>query len=320
MTADPGDQEHDQVQGQVRDHRDRDHDTITVVTTPQNGENGFTNWGQQNPFNDVLVEEPSYGSSNGILELEGTATPPCRPLGQTIDHATRSPVRSTCRRSTLPARPGRRSSTSSGDYQGLNFVAYAEDAVSYLTGPSTTAPPPTPRSASLRSANNPTTARAQDRLQRDVHRRRAERDVGQRLRLHHRPEPEPDLRLLGAERLGHRVDVGDRHGRSLPGPASSNWPAKQIIFENETTSILGNAAAAPVGDVMFFFSYGKLQQGLHAEHRAPTTASTTLCAERALTTTPNQVELGTEAERCRRSTETTINNQLPGQTGSAFFG
>src|SRR5208283_1466548 len=47
-------------------------DTLTVDTDPQNGENGFTTWGHENPFNDGLFEEPAYGSGNGIEELEGT--------------------------------------------------------------------------------------------------------------------------------------------------------------------------------------------------------------------------------------------------------
>jgi hypothetical protein len=43
------------------------------------GENGFVPFAQENPFNDVLIEEPAIGSSNGIAQLElqgahGTAT------------------------------------------------------------------------------------------------------------------------------------------------------------------------------------------------------------------------------------------------------
>jgi hypothetical protein len=47
--------------------------------TSADGENGFLPFAQENPFNDVLVQEPAIGSSNGIAELEtqgahGTAT------------------------------------------------------------------------------------------------------------------------------------------------------------------------------------------------------------------------------------------------------
>jgi hypothetical protein len=43
------------------------------------GENGFTPFATENPFNDVLIQEPAIGSSNGVAELElqgahGTAT------------------------------------------------------------------------------------------------------------------------------------------------------------------------------------------------------------------------------------------------------
>lgn len=34
------------------------------------GENGFVPFANENPFNDVLIEEPALGSSNGIAELE----------------------------------------------------------------------------------------------------------------------------------------------------------------------------------------------------------------------------------------------------------
>ncbi len=49
-------------------------DTVTIVTTPGVGENGFLPWGNENPFNDVLVNEPAIGSSNGILQLEDQGT------------------------------------------------------------------------------------------------------------------------------------------------------------------------------------------------------------------------------------------------------
>ncbi len=103
-----------------------------MVTTPSSGENGFTIWGQQNPFNDVLVEEPSYGSSNGILELEGTGS-----ARWSVTPAPRSDPTSRPTRFNVAPLDAARSSRApklraGGDYQGLNFVAYAEDAVSYL--------------------------------------------------------------------------------------------------------------------------------------------------------------------------------------------
>ena len=70
-------------------------DTITVTTTPAVGENGFTTFAQENPFNDVLIEEPALGSGNGILELEDQGT---HAAG-----ASHTAWPSTCRRSTSPA-------------------------------------------------------------------------------------------------------------------------------------------------------------------------------------------------------------------------
>ena len=49
-------------------------DTFTVTTTASRARTGSSTWGHDNPFNDVLVEEPSYGSSNGVLEFEGTGS------------------------------------------------------------------------------------------------------------------------------------------------------------------------------------------------------------------------------------------------------
>ena len=49
-------------------------DAIVVTTTPAVGENGFTTFAQENPFNDVLVEVPALGSTNGIQQLEDQGT------------------------------------------------------------------------------------------------------------------------------------------------------------------------------------------------------------------------------------------------------
>ncbi len=45
-----------------------------MTTTPAVGEDGFTTFAQENPFNDLLIEEPAIGSSNGIAELEDQGT------------------------------------------------------------------------------------------------------------------------------------------------------------------------------------------------------------------------------------------------------
>jgi ABC-type phosphate transport system substrate-binding protein len=76
----------------------------------------------ENPFNDVAIQEPPLGSSNGITQLDdsgahgATATSSGTPINvfQGINFAT-------------SARP-----VSSKDLKGTNFVAYAEDAVTWF--------------------------------------------------------------------------------------------------------------------------------------------------------------------------------------------
>jgi ABC-type phosphate transport system substrate-binding protein len=79
------------------------------------GENGFVPFATENPFNDVLIQEPALGSSNGILALEdqnghNTTTTPVSPLD--VARSSRAPKTS--------------------DLQGMNFVAYAMDGVSWF--------------------------------------------------------------------------------------------------------------------------------------------------------------------------------------------
>jgi ABC-type phosphate transport system substrate-binding protein len=97
------------------------------------GENGYQlTFPSPNPNNDVVAEEPALGSGNGIKELEWqggsggsdipTATPPNTvPLVAPLDFSRSS-----------------RAAVTSGtgdDHTGLNFVAYAEDAVPWFHFP-----------------------------------------------------------------------------------------------------------------------------------------------------------------------------------------
>ncbi len=87
-------------------------------------------------------------------------------------------------------------------------------------------------------------------------------------------------------------------GASFPGPAS-NWPAKQIIYENETTAILGNADKAPITDVMSFFSYGdysvKCLPNLTTTSSSYLQSTDTTCTGVSTNTSvPNVLQLGTE--------------------------
>jgi len=105
---------------------------------PQNitgGENGlgdgkgYANGGSiqqgdpENPYNDVVVEEPAYGSSNGIKEFDqkGTNDAPAD-----FARSSRGP------NNGLPAPVGAPVATTASDPSGLNFVAYAADAVPWF--------------------------------------------------------------------------------------------------------------------------------------------------------------------------------------------
>lgn len=93
----------------------------TCPSNPQPfGENGYDIVGSstcgcsQNPYNDVVYEEPALGSSNGIKELWEFTSPPAG-VGITELNLARS--------SRAPT---------ASDPAGLNFVGYAEDAVPWF--------------------------------------------------------------------------------------------------------------------------------------------------------------------------------------------
>ncbi len=94
----------------------------SYTTAAPGDENGYTlTYSPLNPYNDVVWQEPALGSGNGIkgLELEGSDTPPNPPnnLIAKTDFARSSRAAVT---------------TGSSDKSGLNFVAYAEDAVPWF--------------------------------------------------------------------------------------------------------------------------------------------------------------------------------------------
>jgi ABC-type phosphate transport system substrate-binding protein len=81
----------------------------------------------ENPFNDAAVEEPAFGSSNGIQALEDQG-----PHGATNPSGTTSstnPIGNVATNENY-ARSSR--ALKSSDLQGLNFVAYAEDGVTWF--------------------------------------------------------------------------------------------------------------------------------------------------------------------------------------------
>jgi ABC-type phosphate transport system substrate-binding protein len=97
------------------------------AVSPPGGENGYAlSYPSDNPYDDVAAEEPALGSGNGIKELEYQGGPG----GSDIPTGTNPPL-------VAPlsfARSSRAASTTAGtgDKEGLNFVAYAEDAVPWF--------------------------------------------------------------------------------------------------------------------------------------------------------------------------------------------
>jgi ABC-type phosphate transport system substrate-binding protein len=90
---------------------------------------GYTNTGSiaqgdpENPYNDVVVQEPALGSSNGIKEFDqrGSSDAPAD-----FARSSRGP------NNGLPAPVGAHVATTASDPEGLNFVAYAADAVPWI--------------------------------------------------------------------------------------------------------------------------------------------------------------------------------------------
>ena len=151
-----------------------------------------------------------------------------RPPRRTRPYATRTPVPV----SPLDAARSSRAPklAAGGDYQGLNFVAYAEDAVSYLywTSYNGTAANSTDAAKCINQvgAANITTAELKLDLERDLQRRRAQPDVEQRLRLHHRRELARRSTPTGRRTARAPSQRGrPRLGRAFPGTAS-NWPGQ----------------------------------------------------------------------------------------------
>ncbi len=128
---------------------------------------------------------------------------------------------------------------------------------------------------------------------------------------------------------------------SATGASSSGFPQKQIIFENETSAILANQAKnpttgapiingtapagsghTPIGDVVFFFSYGayahKCLPNLTVGTGYLSTTDATCAGTSTVATIPNSLQLGTTINSTQ-VTPTTIADQLPGFTG-AFKG
>jgi hypothetical protein len=302
-------------------------DTLTVNYDPQQGENGAVQWGNENPFNDVLVQEPAYGSGNGILELEGTGSSTVVGHSASIDDpAGTGPV------NVSPLDAARSSRAPSlkvgGDFQGMNFVAYAEDAVSYDywiddNATSSSTANRTDAARCIGSIPGGMTTADLKMIWNETYSGGVPSVTWQSL------DPgntncsnNPVYAYWTQSGSGTESTWASATGASFPGP-SSNWPSRQIIFENETSAILGNADKAPISDVISFFSYGafsvKCTPNLTVGNSKYLQSTNTACTGTSTTSTPNSLQLGTTWDTTQLN-PTTINNQLPGLEGSMFKG
>jgi ABC-type phosphate transport system substrate-binding protein len=99
--------------------------TNPAVAAP-GGENGYgLSYPSDNPYNDVSLTEPALGSGNGIKELEYQGGP----SGSDIPTSN---VPAVAPLSLARSSRAASNTAGSGDKEGLNFVAYAEDAVPWF--------------------------------------------------------------------------------------------------------------------------------------------------------------------------------------------
>ncbi len=266
-------------------------DTINVTTTPAVGENGFTTFSQENPFNDLLIQEPAYGSGNGILELEdqGTHGAGASSHGSPINVAPLDVARSS-------RAPALTSGSSAGDDKGLNFVAYAMDAVTWIHWTSVNGVA-TPSSSVTNLTVPQLTSIWED----------------QSCTAGGTTYPTPNWACYGGSPAPIAIYMSQNGSGteatwvSLLGLTGSfpfgNEDPNHVIFENETASILNNKDQA---DAISFFSYGKYQQICVADPSLCSGSSTSKTALGQISSV--------------KASKSTIAAQLPGSTVTPFPG
>jgi len=265
-------------------------DNITVTTTPAVGENGFTTFAQENPFNDVLVEEPAIGSSNGIQELEDQGT---HATGATSDG---SPINVSPLDVARSSRAPKLTGSSAGDDRGLNFVAYAMDAVSWLHWTEVNG---------ANTASNAVTNLTVPQLTSIYE------DQG--CTAGSTTYTSPNWACFGGSAAPISIYMAQNGSgtestwATLLGLTGSfpfgNEDPNHVIFENETASILNNKDQA---NAIFFFSYGKYQTICAPDPSFCSGSSTSKTALGEIS--------GVKASK------TSIAAQLPGSTGTPFPG
>jgi len=231
---------------------------------PQNstgGENGlgdgkgYTNTGSiaqgdpENPYNDVVVQEPALGSSNGIKELDqrGTNNAPLN-----FARSSRGP------NNGLPAPVGAPVTTTNTDPEGLNFVAYAADAVPWfhftkVGGVATPSSGITSLSLSqLAAVYNGTVTKWSDLCPSSPKKtaKKCNSAAGNASIVVYTAQNGSGTEGTWQSELGLTTNGNANLFNGVPNDG------KHVIFENEISGILANGDEA---NAIFFFSYGKFQ-------------------------------------------------------------
>jgi ABC-type phosphate transport system substrate-binding protein len=268
--------------------------------TPQNstgvGENGlgdgggYTNTGSEaqgdpeNPYNDVAVEYPPLGSSVGIKELDqrGTNNAPAN-----FARSSRGP------NNGLPAVTGDTVPTAASDPSGLNFVAYAADAVPWLhwTKVSGIATPSSqittlslPQLAAVYNGTITTWSQLCPKTPKKTAKKCATA-AGSKPIVVYTAQSGSGTESTWATELQLTANGNANLFNGVPNDG------KHVIFENEISAILANGDEA---NAIFFFSYGKFQVDCVAATAAAKTAS---CGGAAETSPANStMALGQESD------------------------
>ncbi len=271
-------------------------DNITVTTTPAVGEQGYTTFAHENPFNDVLVEVPPIGSSNGIQQLEDQGT---HGVGAT---SKGSPIKvAPIDLATSARAPALTSSGSTGDDKGLNFVAYAMDAVDWIhwTSVGGTATP----SAAVTNLTVPQlTSIYKDQGCNGINSFAGQTYLTPNWACYGGSAAAPIAVYMANAGSGVESDWVSMLGLTGTFPYGGEDP-NHVIFQNETASILNNHDQA---DAIFFFSFGRFETQCGADPTLCSGAST------------NTLKLG-EIGGIKPSAKT-IEAQLPGSSGTLFPG
>ena len=279
-----------------------------------------------------MTEEPSYGSGNGIAELEGTGSATNVGLSQSInnpDNNTGPAVNVSPMTRHVPRRhrpsPSR---TPGGNYAGLNFVAYAEDAVSYLNwnefdGAKTES---SKCLSAIQTSGGVTTTDLKDIWN--------ETYTGNTPSLTWSDLDPSSTACTSAPVYAYWAQSGSGTQKTWASATGATYPEWDVPLEATSSSRTRRRGscptrpAAPIGDAIFFFSYGDY---LHKCTPSVTTPGDTGylqsnnpdCAGTSTTTTANQVQLGTTWVGATSNVTldpTTVNAQLPGQETAEFPG